>query len=224
MLRRAAPLLAQGGGGPQVPPHLRYDPYIVLGVPRSASDQRVKAAYRRLVKRCHPDVAGGSEARFREVQQAFEAAMQSRSVPPRYPPPGSRQERADVAAAEAAAKEAKEGAQRARAAGSAFSRAPEAARQELRGLAAELRVMGRYSRVAFRYWAEIWLSVLFVVGGLWVLIRVADCVSGVLLPQGQWQVLNEERTRSRPMSWAPETQMDPTPLPPPGIPDYLRVG
>ena len=36
------------------------DPYRVLGLEPGASDDEVKAAYRRLAKKYHPDVNGGS--------------------------------------------------------------------------------------------------------------------------------------------------------------------
>jgi curved DNA-binding protein CbpA len=50
------------------------DPYEVLGVKASASDDEVHAAYRRLVKLQHPDHNGGSPEsarRFEEVQGAY---------------------------------------------------------------------------------------------------------------------------------------------------------
>jgi DnaJ-class molecular chaperone len=51
------------------------DPYQVLGVPRGASDEEVKRAYRRLAKRFHPDVNSGSSAaeqQFRELGAAYD--------------------------------------------------------------------------------------------------------------------------------------------------------
>jgi curved DNA-binding protein CbpA len=51
------------------------NPYEVLGVQRDASDQEIKAAYRRMAMRYHPDRnAGDAEAsdRFREVTRAYE--------------------------------------------------------------------------------------------------------------------------------------------------------
>lgn len=50
------------------------DPYTVLGVPRTASDEEVRTAYRRLVKATHPDHNGGSReaaTRFEAVQEAY---------------------------------------------------------------------------------------------------------------------------------------------------------
>lgn len=44
----------------------------VLGVPRSASPDVVRAEFRHLVKQHHPD-HGGDADRFREVSTAFEA-------------------------------------------------------------------------------------------------------------------------------------------------------
>jgi hypothetical protein len=49
------------------------DPYGVLGLPRGASQDEVKRAYRRLAKQHHPDATGGRTlARFLEIQAAYE--------------------------------------------------------------------------------------------------------------------------------------------------------
>ena len=51
------------------------DPYEVLGVPRTASQDEVKKAYRRLAKRLHPD-ANKNDAKaavkFAEITAAYE--------------------------------------------------------------------------------------------------------------------------------------------------------
>lgn len=50
------------------------DPYEVLGIPQGASDDDIKAAYRRLAKKYHPDLNGGSaeaEAKMKEVNEAY---------------------------------------------------------------------------------------------------------------------------------------------------------
>lgn len=47
------------------------DPYTTLNVPRDASLEQIKAAYRDLAKRWHPDVGGNPEA-FARLQQAYE--------------------------------------------------------------------------------------------------------------------------------------------------------
>jgi DnaJ-class molecular chaperone len=50
------------------------DYYKTLGVERSADDKAIKAAYRRLARKHHPDVAKGKDApeRFREINEAYE--------------------------------------------------------------------------------------------------------------------------------------------------------
>lgn len=49
------------------------DLYKILGISRSADDKEIRAAYRALAKRYHPDTgAGSSEEKFREIQDAYE--------------------------------------------------------------------------------------------------------------------------------------------------------
>ncbi|HEX5194248.1 MAG TPA: J domain-containing protein [Solirubrobacteraceae bacterium] len=50
------------------------DPYKVLGIPHSATDAEIRAAYRRQVQLHHPDHNGGSAEstrRFEQVQEAY---------------------------------------------------------------------------------------------------------------------------------------------------------
>ena len=55
---------------------MKADYYATLGVDRKASQEEIKRAYRRLVRKCHPDVNPGDKAaedRFKAVQEAYEA-------------------------------------------------------------------------------------------------------------------------------------------------------
>ena len=60
------------------------DPYRVLGLEPGASDDEVKAAYRRLAKKYHPDVNGGSpeaEAKMKEINAAYSQIMNRHTNP-----------------------------------------------------------------------------------------------------------------------------------------------
>ena len=64
----------------------KKDYYEILGVPRSADQKQIKAAYRRLARKYHPDVNKGdkgAEERFKEVGEAF-AVLSDKEKRSRY--------------------------------------------------------------------------------------------------------------------------------------------
>lgn len=66
----------------------KSDPYKILGIDQSASDEEVKKAYRRLAMKYHPDkveslgeeVKRNSEAQFRQINEAYEQIRKMRNM------------------------------------------------------------------------------------------------------------------------------------------------
>ncbi|MBW2253850.1 MAG: J domain-containing protein [Deltaproteobacteria bacterium] len=57
---------------------MAQDYYSILGVPRDASAQDIKTAFRQIARECHPDVTRGdpaSEDRFKTARKAYETLM-----------------------------------------------------------------------------------------------------------------------------------------------------
>ncbi len=48
------------------------DYYQILGVPKTASAEEIKKAFHKLAHQYHPDKAGGNEARFKEINEAYQ--------------------------------------------------------------------------------------------------------------------------------------------------------
>src|SRR5688500_13431666 len=61
----------------------KRDFYEVLGVGKDASADEIKKAFRRLAVQHHPDKEGGDEAKFKEINEAYEV-LKDQSKRQRY--------------------------------------------------------------------------------------------------------------------------------------------
>ena len=64
-------------------PRRIIDPYEVLGLDHGATEAEVRTAYRRLVKKHHPDKTPGDQASewiFKEIQRAYETLRDAKDV------------------------------------------------------------------------------------------------------------------------------------------------
>jgi hypothetical protein len=115
------------------------DPYKILEVSPGATDEQIRAAYRRLVQLHHPDHnAGSAESarRFEEVQEAYARIRRLRgsgTPAPEQPPPSSPDLEARLAAMEHELRQANEARKRAEQARAAARRAAREAAETAEG-------------------------------------------------------------------------------------------
>lgn len=57
------------------------DPYVTLGVAPGASEKEIKAAFKKLAKKHHPDV-GGDEKKFKEINEAYSVLTDKKEPQP----------------------------------------------------------------------------------------------------------------------------------------------
>jgi DnaJ-class molecular chaperone len=60
---------------------MKNDPFDILGLPHTAGPDEVKKAFRKLAKRYHPDITGGSDAVFRRILLAYQQLADGGEMP-----------------------------------------------------------------------------------------------------------------------------------------------
>ena len=58
------------------------DHYKTLGVDKSASQEEIKKAFRKLAQQYHPDKPTGDEAKFKEINEAYSVLSDSKKRAP----------------------------------------------------------------------------------------------------------------------------------------------
>lgn len=51
---------------------MRKQPFDILGISKDASEGEIKSAFRRMAKRYHPDIVGGTGEKFKRILMAYE--------------------------------------------------------------------------------------------------------------------------------------------------------
>jgi len=54
------------------------DYYQILGIPKGASKDEIKKAFRKLAHKYHPDKGGGDDSKFKEVNEAYQILSDDR--------------------------------------------------------------------------------------------------------------------------------------------------
>ena len=71
---------------------MNRDPFSVLGLSSSATEDEIKSAYRKLAKKYHPDLNPGDKAaeeKMREINEAYTQALQYKRNGGHYSEPNS---------------------------------------------------------------------------------------------------------------------------------------
>ena len=118
------------------------NPYKILGIDETASDEEVKAAYRTMAAKYHPDV-GGDAWVFQQVREAFDEVTRLRSH-------GKAKDSNSTSSASAAPRHPAGAASRAGQAGSGKARDPSRSQERAQPSAPESTPLARWLHAAFK--------------------------------------------------------------------------